>query len=338
MTLPTARAELVAGWMEQFAPRSALRVLVVEEGDRMVAALPLVARRERGWMPVVDLARNDWSTGGELLVDPAADVPAALDLLLDALVGLRRPLAWLDVVPVENPPWSALVERLAERGVQVDVHLRDRIACVDVSGTADDYEAALSGSHRYNVRRNARRLAGEGRVDTVFHDRFVESEIDTLLRRAFEIEHRSWKGSAGSSVLATPGMFEFYARQARALAAWGLLRLAFLKLDGRPIAFQLAAAAKGVFHSMKIGYDPTFANFGPGQVLRRELIRRLHQEPGLRRFDFQGRLDEHSARWANASYPVGRVVIAPRRLTGRLLLGGYRTVVPLVRRWRAAVY
>jgi len=45
VTLPTARAELVAQWVEQFAPNRPFHALVVETAGKWTAALPLVEAR-----------------------------------------------------------------------------------------------------------------------------------------------------------------------------------------------------------------------------------------------------------------------------------------------------
>ena len=41
--LPTARAETLAQWVEQFRPHAKFHVLIVADGPRWVAALPLVS-------------------------------------------------------------------------------------------------------------------------------------------------------------------------------------------------------------------------------------------------------------------------------------------------------
>ena len=112
VSLPTARAELVAEWVEHFAARAALRVLMLEQGGELVAALPLVGRRVHGVLPAGDLTWNDWSPNGELLVDPSADRQAVLDVLVDGLERTGWPLLWFDFVPLEFPQWESLVRTL----------------------------------------------------------------------------------------------------------------------------------------------------------------------------------------------------------------------------------
>ena len=111
-------------------------------------------------------------------------------------------------------------------------------------------------------------------------------------------------------MISVPGMSEFFIRQAQQLAAWGQLELAFLECDGRPIAFCYGQNAKGVFHSAKIGYDPQFARYSPGQLLRYFLLERFYTEPGRVAIDFLGPMTESHAHWRPETYTVARFAVA----------------------------
>ena len=334
--LPTARAELVAQWIEHFDAGRRLRVLVVEEDGDLVGAMPLAGRRTHRVLPVGDVTWNYWSPNGELLVDPEADVPAVLDLLVVGLEQAPWPLLWLDLTPFETPRWQSLLGALARRGLPADVHLRYRIGQAEVDGDFESYFAQRSRAHRQGVRKSLRRLERAGPVELAAFCDFTPEEVDRRLREALVIEDRSWKHAPGRTVLSTPGMFEFYRRQARQLAEWGSLRLAFLEHRGKPIAFELGWTAKGVYHCFKVGYDSEYRGSSPGHVLRMLLLQAFAEEPGHRLVDFQGPLTEAVARWSTGSYPIGRLVIAPPRLAGRALLTGYRALAPVIRRLRAA--
>jgi len=336
VTLPTARAELVAQWVEQFGAGRALRVLVVEAGGELVGALPLAGRRTHRVLPVGDVTWNYWSPNGELLVDPAADVPAVMDLLVAGLQETPWPLVWLDLAPLETSRWQSLLGALVRRGLAADVHLRYRIGQAEMDGDFETYFAQRSRAHRQGVRKSLRRMERAGPVVLAAHREFAPDDVDRLLGRALAIEDRSWKHAPGRTVLSTPGMFEFYRGQARQLAEWGSLRLALLEHRGEPVAFELGWTAKGVYHCFKVGYAPEAARYGPGHVLRMLLLRALAEEPGHRLVDFQGPLTEAVARWSTGSYAIGRLVVAPPRLAGRALLAGYRALAPAIRRLRAA--
>jgi hypothetical protein len=66
---PTLRAELIAQWVEHFAPRAKFMAVAVEENGRFNTALPLlrhkIARVFRGGA----FACNAWSSSGDLLLD-----------------------------------------------------------------------------------------------------------------------------------------------------------------------------------------------------------------------------------------------------------------------------
>jgi CelD/BcsL family acetyltransferase involved in cellulose biosynthesis len=333
VSMPTVRAEMVAGWIEHFAPQGPVVALVVEEAGEPVAALPLAARRLANVVPVGDLTSNCWAASGDLLIRPDGDVDAALDLLAEGLDELPWPLVWLDLVPVAAARWQKLVESLARRGLAVDVHQRYAIGLTDIAGHYEDYFATRSRNHRQGLRKNRRRLERDGPVAFRVLAEFSDAEIEVPLRRAFEIEHKSWKGEGGTTVLDTPGAFEFFLGQARQLAAWGYLRLVFLEHRGEPIAFEFGWTAKGVYHCFKVGYDPAAAQFSPSQLLRMLLIERLHETGDCRQIDFQGPLTDAVARWSTGSYAVGRLVIAPRRTTSRGLLAAYRAAAGAKRRF-----
>lgn len=331
---PTARAELVAQWLEHFAPHATPRVLVVEDEGRMVAALPLVGHRRRGVLPVGDLTWNYWSPNGELLLDPAADTEAVLDVLAGAIARLPWPLLWLELTPFATGRWQALLDALRRRGLAVHVQPRYEIGQVELAGCFANYEATRSRDLRRSLRKDLQRLQRKGPVQLTLVSQFAPGDVEPQLRRAVEIEQKSWKREVGQTVLDTPGMLEFYLRQTRQLAEWGLLRLAFLEHAGKPIAFELGWVAKGVYHSFKVGFDQAYRSFGPGQLLRGRLIEALFDAPDVQVVDFQGPLTEALAGWSTRTYAIGRVLIARPSFVGKSLLGGYPLAASIVRRWR----
>ena len=67
---------------------------------------------------------------------------------------------------------------------------------------------------------------------------------------------------------------------------------------------------KGTYYSYKVGYDPQYASFGPGHLLRRFLLEELCGEAGMKQVDFYGPLNEALACWATGRYPLGQLVVA----------------------------
>jgi len=331
VTIPTFRAEMLAQWLEQFAPEAAFRVLVVEDHGRWVAAIPLVDRKHAGLLAAA-MPSNEWASGGELLLDADTDTDGVLDELVAAIRRLPHQLLWIDEVAVDAPRWRALRRALDRAAVPVDCRRQYRVARIEIDGDWEACKRRWSRKHRQQMAASSRKLAAEGEVRCQILSELTPVQVEPCLRRAFELEDRGWKGKAGSSVLKTPGLFDFFLRQALQLAQWEQLELCLLELDEQPIAFAYGFNAKQVFHSVKVGYDPRFAVYRPGQLLRYAMLERFYGESDRRALDCMGPLTEAHASWKPASYTIGRLAIAPRRLTGRLAVFALRHWLPLVRR------
>jgi CelD/BcsL family acetyltransferase involved in cellulose biosynthesis len=324
-TLPTARAETVALFVEHFAPRGRFHALVIEERGRWMAALPLVGGRVARVLGAGKLPSNEWPGGGDLLWDLAAGDPRDVGrALVEAIRSLPWPLVWLEGMPPERTSWQTLIACLAEAGVPTDLRLRWRSGRLAIGHDWEAFRRSWSRAHRQRMASRLRRLAEQGPVEFQLLGQLPPEEVEPWLRRGFEVEDRGWKGAAGTSVLRTPGIFDFFVRQARCLAAWGQLELAMLLCGDRPIAFCCGASAKGVFHSCKIGYDPAYAELSPGLLLQYHLLERLHADGPQTTVDYLGPLTEYHQHWRPDAYTVGRLAVAPGRPLGRMALAGYR--------------
>ena len=333
--LPTARAETLAQWIEQFQPNTGFHALIVAEGPRWLAALPLVSCRVGGLIPAAGLPTNPWAPCGELLLDAAVDTTAALDLLLAEAAGLPWQLLWLNEAVPESLRWQSLLRACDRAAMPAAYHERFRVGRVTIGRNWSLYQKRLPKSHRQGMARAAKRLACEGDVQYEMHSQLDVSEVEPWLREAFELEDCGWKGKAGTSVLRTPGMFRFFVGQAQQLARWGQLETAALRLDGRLLAFICGFRAKGVYFAHKISYDPRLAAFSPGQLLFYQVLEQLHNSSDTWALDFMGPLNQALSRWRPESYGIGRVAIAPRRWLGRTAMYAYKNWWRRFRQWEA---
>ncbi|HVX10412.1 MAG TPA: GNAT family N-acetyltransferase [Pirellulales bacterium] len=331
---PLARAEAIVQWVERFAPDATVTCLAVEAAGRFVAGLPLVGRRLGGLVEIGGLAANCWALCGDLLISAAEESDDALDRLLNGVADLDWPLIRLQPIVCTAPRWRAFAAAARRHGLEIAASSTDVVGQVEIAGEWQDYQQRLAGNHRRHMRKAAKRAKAGGRLSLEVHTQFDRGTIADLLRRGCELEDRSWKGSAGTSILRVPGMFEWFLEQAQQLAACGQLQLTFLELDRRPIAFEYGYRAKATYFSHKVGYDPAFADLSPGQLLRSLLLERFFQDDRVRVVDFWGPLSDATGKWATSCYPVGSLIVAPDRLLSRLALRGYRTLRPYWRRSR----
>jgi len=339
-TLPLFRAEMLAQWVERFSRSGDFFAIAAETAGGLSAALPLLrgGKAASGWMRLPPFSRaatmpgNQWSAAGDLLLDESDSSDRALQCLAEGIRASGVRLLRLDEVELDSVRWRRFLRVCVEAGMSVAALPRWEVGQVEIDHDWPAYKARWSRKHRQQMAQSARRLAERGKTRLEVHSRLADEEVEHVLRCCFDIEDRSWKGAAGTSVLRSPGMVEFFLRQARQAARWGQLEIVTLNCDGCPIAFSYGLAAKGVFHSTKIGYDPQFAEFRPGQLLRCFLLERCFADRAWKALDFQGELTPSHAAWLPRRYSIGRVLIAPRSMPGRIAVWGCKHVRPWMRR------
>src|SRR5207245_1703401 len=175
----------------------------------------------------------------------------------------------------------------AARGARHRVIVRalERSPYVTVDGDWTAYEARRDGKLLRELRRRGRRLGEQGRVELDVAD--GRERLDELLAEGLRIEAAAWKGERGTAIESSADTRRFYSEVARWAAARGWLRLAFLRLDGRPLAFDYCIEDQGVHYLLKTGYDPGYHAFAPGMLIRREMIARAFSN-GLASYEFLG--------------------------------------------------
>jgi CelD/BcsL family acetyltransferase involved in cellulose biosynthesis len=338
VAVPLVRAETLAGWLEQFKPRAAFHAIVVADATHWLAALPLVGGRAAGVIPAACFPCNPWTACGDLLCDStAADVDAVMDALVAATVDLPWPLLWLNETAPEAPRWQAMLRACHRAGVAAHYHQQYRVGRIKIDRDWATFQKHLSKSHRQSMTRSAKRLGHEGNVQFDVCNRFEPREVEAWMHEAFEVENLGWKGHGGTSVIRTKGMFDYFVGQAKQLAAWGQLETVALRLDGQMLAFIYGFRAKRTYFALKIGYDPCFAAFSPGQVIFYRLLERFHGDGETQALDFIGPMMQWQSRWRPDTYGVGRIVMAPRRWLGRAAVSAYVNVWRRFRAWQTAV-
>jgi CelD/BcsL family acetyltransferase involved in cellulose biosynthesis len=175
-------------------------------------------------------------------------------------------------------------------------------------------EQRLNAGRRSDVRR-ARRLAES--YGPVSYE-VIAPEPDKLhswLAAALQIEAASWKGEAGSALLADVPRLNFYRRYAELACEQGIFRCCFLRIGSRIAAMQLAIEFGGRFWLLKIGYDQGFARCSPGTLLLLESIRHAARR-GLEAFEFLGCVEPWTRMWTDRERPCVALRYYPSRLQG----------------------
>jgi hypothetical protein len=203
------------------------------------------------------------------------------------------------------------------------VQPRMEIGTIEIDQDWSAYRQRWGKNHRRNMKRALERADDLGGVQLRVITQPPSDELPALLRRAFALEDQGWKGAEGSSILQSPGMLDFYIRQAQQLIRQNEFCLVLLEQQERLIAFEYAWLAKGCYFPLKVAYDETNAELAPGQLLRSLLFEQFYLGESVHQVDFTGPLVEATAKWSTSKYRIGRLAIALHPISGMALLNGF---------------
>jgi len=301
-------------WMracaETFARDLPLNIVVVEDESGLVAIAPLV---RRGGFP----ARYEL-LGLRELAEPTDFVyrdERALRALVTVLAQDGTPLV-LERVPASSPmvtmvrgafPHAVIVMRPGNRAPRIDL----------AAGAPADSQ--LSSRLRSDLRRAQRKAESIGLVAYEIHAPRTAEEFLPLYEQALQIEAAGWKGRSGSAVIANAGPHAFFRRYGTLASETGVLRLAFLRLNGEVAAMQYAVEWNQSFWLLKVGYDERFAKCSPGQLLMQHTLRDAAAR-GLRSYEFLGSAERWTERWTTAETETVRIAVYPLGLAGMVAL------------------
>jgi CelD/BcsL family acetyltransferase involved in cellulose biosynthesis len=173
----------------------------------------------------------------------------------------------------------------------------------------DGIEQRIHRRFRGDMRRLERQMGGVELERVVTFDRRA---IEDVLR----LEAAGWKGSAGTAIACNAELARFYTAIARVFARRGGLSIAFLRMRGVRIAAQFALEDATTRYLMKVGYDPAYAHFGPGQLLVRETASDAARR-GLLRYDMMGQATPWKTKWTDLVRPHVQVRIYAPSALGR---------------------
>lgn len=271
-------------WWSQFG-RGHLMVLAARRQGRLAGVLPVAARAG------VRASLANWHTPA---FAPVAESDHARAQLARGLLdggGHRVELRFLDRGERTHEAFMATAReahwRVIDRTLEASPYL-------EIRGDWASYAATRRGAFLADMRRRRRRLEERGAVTVEVSD--GTERLAALLDEGFRIEGSGWKSASGTAISSHAETATFYRDLARWAAERGWLRLAFLRVEGRAVAFHFNLVFGGVHYNLKGGYDPEYARFAPSRLLHRELIEGAHRD-GLSSYEFLGAAEPWKLEW-----------------------------------------
>ncbi|MBJ2120380.1 GNAT family N-acetyltransferase [Arthrobacter sp. MSA 4-2] len=303
-TAPYLRPGWFRAWMGAFWPGQPLQVLTARRAGELVALLPLMDTRLGFRAPV-----NAETPGFELLSTDDAAIRALVPLLLES--ASRVDLRFMPV----GAPEEAFVAAAGEQGCRVTRDVIRRSVYTDVTQSWETVRTEVLGrSRRKGMAHSRRKLAELGELSSTVHD--GKEDLHDLLHQALALEAAGWKGSEGTAILSRPSTAQFYQELAAWAADQGLLRLHFLRLDGKPIAFKLTLEQSGVVYSLKASYDERLRQYGPGFLMSEEVLAYASAQPHLRTVETLGEDEPHKQEFATGVHAQLKISVFSSGLIG----------------------
>ena len=301
---PYMRPGWFRAWMNAFRPGQTLSLLAIRRASELVAALPIVTTRLGVRLPI----NSETPSFEPLAID--TDATAALaSAILDRCRSVD--VRFMPVGMQEH----ALISSAEERGFRVlrQVTRRSPYTCVDQSWPILRNEL-LGRSRRKWIARQRRQLCEMGDLTFDVHD--GGAQLRDLLDEGLELEAAGWKGSQTTAILSNPSTTTFYRQLAEWAAANGLLRLHFLRLNGKPLAFEFALEQAGVQHVLKTAYNEEMRRHGPGILILDEGLSYASEQPHLHICESLGEDDPYKLEFSTGVHEQLRVAVFANTVPG----------------------
>jgi CelD/BcsL family acetyltransferase involved in cellulose biosynthesis len=271
---------------------------------------PTMVGNERGCTAIAPLIRTHEGVARlELLgvnelfepMDFLYSGPRALAALATRLAHQPLPLRLLRL-PADSPTIAALQQAFKGRGL---IRVAPISPCPTITlGRALDPaldpgwaepEQRFNSGRRSDFRRALRHAQQLGEVTFEILSP-PPDRVGCLLDEALGVEAMSWKGDEGSALAHDPLRERFFRRYAHAASAQGILRLVFMRIDGRAVGMQIALECNQRFWLLKIGYDERVSRCSPGTLLMLHSVKYAATR-GLESYELLGGAAPWTATW-----------------------------------------
>jgi CelD/BcsL family acetyltransferase involved in cellulose biosynthesis len=223
----------------------------------------------------------------------------------------------LDFVGVDagDAVFNCLLAQLREVGNLVHFCPAMNTWRLELPPTWDEFLSRLSKQHRNRLRRADRTYFQTGQVQV----KRVDSADDwsTFFEILLDLHGRRWNNKGLPGAFASPRFAAFHREISANWSASGLATLAWLEMDGKPLAVEYRLHGDGVMYAYQSGMDTERLDVRPGELANMWAIRNA-LEQGQHHYDFLRGDEEYKSRWRAQPRPMLAVRVVPPFRSARL--------------------
>ncbi|HPN33610.1 MAG TPA: GNAT family N-acetyltransferase [bacterium] len=310
--------EWFKNWLDLFAAKPRLLVLVARENQQTRAILPLMRCWERTHGIAIRVVRSvtNCHSHGFDLVALEADPVLFSEMIKKAFRAAHKSLIILDHVSERS---------LLHRLITGDGHfpylshfrLHSENCQIRLEGSFDEYFNQRSSRFRKNVRAAERKALERGPLQLVHVNRL--EELKQITKNCYDLEITGWKGRDKEALLQVRQAHDFYFRLAQKWCDEKRLDVFILKSNDEWMAFYYCINSAGAYRAVRIGINEAFRNLGPGMLLTKYTLEKLFAEQSGKVWDFCGGSARWKSDWCNGREKFYRVFIFRDNWLGRVL-------------------
>jgi CelD/BcsL family acetyltransferase involved in cellulose biosynthesis len=288
-------------WWEAFGANKELHILTVRMAEELVGAAPMIRSVE--WiyglkMDLVASMYNPHTPRFDFVITNGLNEAVYRAIWNHLCHRTSCDMVVLRQIP-DNSPTLPAIERLATAdGWFSGQWITPPSPYIPLNCAYEELVGRLKGGYRYNLRKRYERLSKIGPIDVevIAERQHVREAMEDGLR----IEAAAWKGQEGTAIISNPAVREFYVRLAERQADLGQLRLTFLRVGGKRISFTYGLCSQKKVYAVKIGYDPKYHTYSPGNMHLNLILEEACAE-GIAEYDFLGVDDEWKLDWTRTA-------------------------------------
>jgi GNAT acetyltransferase-like protein len=320
-------------WWESFGAGNELHIVTVRERGVLRAVAPMMRTRTPIYglkLDTIQAIYNPHTPRYDFIVGGNQDAQ-----LYRAIWGSLRSEEQADAIVVTQVPnasrTTSMIEQLGKRDGWITGQWQAPSSpFISLVAGYEGFVNSLKNSSRYNLRKRYDRLKKKGAVDVEVVANL--NEVSEAMADGLRIEAAAWKGKHGTAIISDPAVAEFYVRLAERQAELEQVRLAFLRVGAKRIAFNYLLRGEKKLYGVKIGYDPAYHMYSPGNMLLNLILQQACAE-GIEEYDFLGADEEWKFEWTGKRREHRWLFLFRDRLPNRLLHRLKFNVAPALKPW-----
>ena len=290
-------------WWRHFGAGQEFTALAVQEGETLLAAVPLALRPVRfagAALTVAEIAgTGPVPTRGMGLADKVGllvrrSAAESGRMLWRELAALHERADVLDLKGFDTAADDGLLTGGSAAPSRFRVLPRSISPYVTLPRSWEDYLQSRSHNFRKQLAKSQRKLEQAGALEIARME--PGSDPSEWIQAMEQVSAASWKAERGTDLTRHPQLRAFVHALAREFAERGWLDFWLLRLDGRPIAYELGFDFAGRIGSYTSSFRQEYASLSPGTALTAALIRSAC-ERGRSEYDLLRGAESYKTRW-----------------------------------------